>query len=360
MGNQSRLGDLFNLGTVLRWALVLAAGAMVLAAAPSGLGMLAQIGVGVLIFLAAFATGAILGFVFCVPKAVDPAAVVAPPASDPAQAGAESVTTAGATGFGRLLNTNTALERISEWLATMLVGVGLSQLYNINALLIGFRDFLKQFGPAGSLLPAIGPMILIIGAITGFLFMYVFTRLILPSAFYRAELNNRGEALDPAASTAVREAARAAEAQPAGNAESVAPAPALSKADSYTISSVANTPAPSTDDALRLMLTLLYKEPDGYREVIDLGSRLEGSTAARRVEFWYYLAAAYGQLHAATGDVAEKARARDRAIEAARRAIAIDPAIKSRLLWMTNPAPGSQDDDLKSLQGDREWLALLR
>ncbi len=358
MRDQSRLGDLFKLGTVLRWALGLGAAGVLLAA----IGPLAQIGVGLLIFLAAFATGAILGFVFSVPKAVDPAAIVAPAGIDPAQPGAESAAAAAVlpVGAGRLLNTNTALERISEWLATMLVGVGLSQLYNINNLLIGFRDFLKQFGPAGSMLPAIGPMILIIGAIAGFLFMYVFTRLILPSAFYRAELNNRGEGLDADESTAVREAARAAETPPPGNEESVASAPTLSKADSYTIASVANTATPSADDALRLMLTLLYKQPDGYREVIDLGTRLEASAAAKRVDFWFYLAAAYGQLHRATADPAEKARVRDRALDAARRAIAVDPAVKSRLLWLTNPSPGSQDDDLQSLQGDREWTALLR
>ncbi len=359
----SRLGDVFNLGTVLRWALGLGAGAMVLAAAPAALGPLAQIGVGALIFLAAFATGAIIGFIFSVPKAVDPAALVAPVATDPAQPGAEvAQSTAAPASAGRLLNTNTALERISEWLATMLVGVGLSQLYNINNLLIGFRDFLKQFGPAGSMLPAIGPLVLIIGAIAGFLFMYVFTRLVLPAAFYRAELNNRGEALDAAASTFVREAARAAEAEspPAmGNVETPFAMP-LSKADSYTIASVANTSAPSADDALRLMLTLLYKQPDGYREVIDLGKKLENSAAAKRADFWFYLASAYGQLHKATDDPAASADVRAQVFNAARRAIAIDPAIKSRLLWLTNPSPGSQDDDLQSLQTDREWIALLR
>ena len=44
-----------------------------------------------------------------------------------------------------LLNSNTNLERISDWLTTMLVGATLVQLYKINDLLVAFRDFLAKY-----------------------------------------------------------------------------------------------------------------------------------------------------------------------------------------------------------------------
>ncbi len=366
MGNQSRLGGLIDLGEVLRWGLIVGAVAIVFSASPSPL---VQIGVGMLIFLAAFAAGALLGFIFSVPKAVDPSAVVAPatpPATPPATSGEEAVQADGADAApirGRLLNTNTALERISEWLATMLVGVGLSQLYNVNNLLIDFRDFLKAYGPAGSTLPAIGPLILIAGVVAGFMFLYVYTRLILPAAFYKAEAINSGQDLDAAASQAVIAAAQAAVTKPptppANSNESVADQDIVSPAQNFTLTSIANTKRPSAETATALMLSLLYR-PGGYAEVINLAAQLTDSAAAARADFWFYLACAFGQLHAQTPADAVVARkqARDQLLYAARRAIALDPAMKAQLWSLAQP--GAIDDDLASLRDDPEVMALLR
>lgn len=361
MGNQSRLGDLLDLGIVMRWGLILGAVALGLAATPTPL---APIGVGLLIFLAAFAAGAILGFIFSVPKAVDPATIGAVPAADPgAGAGSEEAVQAPAatpTGRGRLLNTNTALERISEWLATMLVGVGLSQLYNVNNLLIDFRDSLKVYGPHGSMLPAVGPLILIIGVIAGFMFLYVYTRLILPAAFYKAEQINSG-VLDPVAGQALKDAARAAvTANATSTNESVDGTPdVISPAETFALNSVANTPRPTAENATSLMLSLLYK-PGGFAQVIDLAASLTSSAAANRADFWFYLAAAFGQLHAATPAtaVAARAQAKEQLLNAVRRCVAIDPSRKDALLRLTDPK--AADDDLATLKDDADLLALLR
>src|SRR3569623_1309485 len=79
-------------------------------------------GVGGLIFLAAATVGALLGFIFAVPRVV---------ARDPGQASGADDDKA------KVLSTNTNLERISDWLTTMLVGGGLSQLTNLKSLLLG-------------------------------------------------------------------------------------------------------------------------------------------------------------------------------------------------------------------------------
>jgi hypothetical protein len=349
MANRSPLSDLVDLGTVLRWSMITGAFAIVAASTPSPL---AQMGISALVFITAFAAGAAIGFIFSVPRAVDPSAITgaAPPAADPATGANEAVATPAATPRGRLLNTNTALERISEWLATMLVGVGLSQLYNLNNLLIGFRDFLGQFGPPGSFLPAIGPLILIAGAIAGFLFMYVYTRLVLPPAFYQAEANNLGDYLGPDASRAVRAAAQ--EAVTAQTTEGVA----TNLAEGFTLKALTRADRPSAENAVSLMLDLLYK-PDGYRKVIELGGDLATSRAAARADFWFYLAAAFGQLHAATMDDRERAQARQQAINAARRSIGIDPSMKARLRLLTTKDTG--DDDLATLADDPELRALI-
>src|SRR6187551_1519423 len=86
-------------------------------------GSIGAVGVGGLIFLSAALVGALLGFIFAVPR------VIARENADPPVDGTSR----------KILDTNTNLERISDWLTTMLVGVGLSQLTNLNDVFLQFR-----------------------------------------------------------------------------------------------------------------------------------------------------------------------------------------------------------------------------
>src|SRR5688572_23054920 len=83
-------------------------------------GVASAIGLGGLILFASVAAGAALGFLFSVPR------VLATGEDQPS-----AVDSKRTVGQNRLLSTNTNMERISEWLTTMIVGVGLSQITSV-------------------------------------------------------------------------------------------------------------------------------------------------------------------------------------------------------------------------------------
>jgi hypothetical protein len=297
----------------------------------------------------------ILGFIFSVPRIRDPAADPDPATgtADAAAAGAGGADAAGA--MRRLLFTNTAMERISEWLATMLVGVGLSQLTNVNTYLVGFRDFLEDYGPQDSFLPVAGPMILILGVVGGFMFMYVYTRLILPRHFYRAEQVALG-ILDAETVSVIRAAAQTTVTSlpaPGPAAESAQP----DVASGQFLRRAQTAPKLEPSDAIGVMFDLLYR-PEGYRQVIDMGTKLRDSPLARRADFWKYLAAAFGQAHAAAAPASQEAGAsRLHALDAVRRAVELDPTGMPGQLWYL--AQEGTDDDLATLRDDPEFRRLV-
>lgn len=129
------------------------------------------LGLNVLAAAAAGSAGAFAGFVFGIPRTLDPAAraVVADVASS---GGAADKTNA-------ILASNTNLERISDWLTTLLVGATLVQLGPIITHIHDFADYLasddgRQQGPI--------ILLLIYFFILGFLGIYLITRLYLTSA----------------------------------------------------------------------------------------------------------------------------------------------------------------------------------
>lgn len=327
----------------------IAAGLLALVAA-SGEGLIAAVGVGVLIFLAAFATGSFLGFLFGVPRVLanetkpqDKTAVAPAPPGAPLAAPEQQAKAARA----RLLRSNTNLERISDWLTTMLVGAGLVELHSLNGALLQFRSFLDQSArviraPDGSLnagsLPTIGPVVLIFGAAAGFLFMYLNTRLVLVRLFQTIEVDLSGEELPAPEQRAIQAIVRGAEVS-----------------DSTAAQKLAIGLPVTIEDSLNLMLDLLYNsDPD---RVIELADRLANTDAVNRPDYWFYLAAAFGQkLHSQEGKP-EWQSTRDQALDAARRAVALDPAYRDRLWRLTNWQ--SVDNDLAPLRDDVDFRRLV-
>jgi len=307
-------------------SVILAAAAGLVASQQDG--VVAAIGVGVEIFVAAFAVGAVLGFLFAVPRVLAQASGAATPADD----GRER---------SRFLQSNTNLESISDWLTTMLVGVGISQLYRVNDALFAFRNYTATSagavnGSAG-VLPAISPLLLITGAVAGFIAMYLQTRVNLALVFNETEGFLR------------REDRRAV----------VSAARSIGDTNGTFVAAIASGGSVTPNDALDLMFDLLYK-PEGYRRVIELAAQLSHSSIAKSAAYWFYLAAAFGQqlMHAREADDSKAAAsARDNALDAARRAVRIDRSYRGKL-WLISD-PSSVDNDLSGLRDNLEFLSLV-
>jgi hypothetical protein len=134
---------------------------------------------GLLAAAAAFATGALLGFLFGIPRA-------------------RQVEGEGDTSKLRYAP-NTNLEQISDWLTKILVGVGLVQInqlgHAVNTLADGLENGLEIGDTEAG--HAVAIMLLVSFAIAGFMTSYLFTRLRLQRDFepFQAALKEQEEAL---------------------------------------------------------------------------------------------------------------------------------------------------------------------
>lgn len=306
------------------------------------------IGVAALIFLAAFAVGSFFGFLFGVPQVLSgDEKGVNEPARQTTSTDTDGQASSGKTSSSKLLKSNTNLEKISNWLTTLIVGASLTQIGSIDKYLSLFRDFLAKYaivhladgsGTAG-ILPAIGPMILLFGAVVGFLFMYLNTRLVLVLLFNAIERHLDGEALLGDAKRAVLNTAR--------NAKELG---SFRKEEFFRKKNL------TIDDSLNLMYDLLYK--DAFDDVIKIGANLSNSQATSRADYWFYLAAAFGQkMKKYTRNSKDWESNRDNAMDCAFRAVTISPSYKDRLWSISNPE--GPDDDLSELREDASFRKLV-
>jgi hypothetical protein len=136
------------------------------------LGRTAFVSADLLAAAAAAGAGALFGFIFAIPRTLDPAsrAVVADAASRDPGAAAHAV-----------LAANTNLERISDWLTTLLIGATLVQIKSIAEWVGALGKNLVTAGAAAN--DAIVPIIVIYYFTLAFLGVYLITRLYLTSAF---------------------------------------------------------------------------------------------------------------------------------------------------------------------------------
>ncbi len=131
---------------------------------------------------AAAFSGALLGFLFGIPRSLQ---------GNGSQATDNETASKGdQKGIGYHQNTN--LEQISDWLTKILVGVGLTQLAAIPSTLQKFADFIAPGLGNFSNSRLFAVALLIYFLICGFLIAYLWTRLYMAGAFRQADLEAMG------------------------------------------------------------------------------------------------------------------------------------------------------------------------
>ena len=121
--------------------------------------------VGAIAFAAAFVVGAVIGFLFGIPRRLQREGVEAP--------------------LGTTLVVNTNLEQISDWLTKIIVGVGLVQIGEISSGLDSIAESMVLGGEASANTFALS--LLVFSLVDGFLLAYVWTRLELSSQLALAD-----------------------------------------------------------------------------------------------------------------------------------------------------------------------------
>jgi len=171
------------------------------AKAASGVHFTAFFGADLLVAAAAASAGALLGFIFGIPRTLDPAGRAAV-ATATSQGGADAAPNA-------IMAANTNLERISDWLTTLLIGATLVQIKDLAAWIGNLGKGLLQGGATAH--DAIIPVIIIYFFTLAFLGVYLITRLYLTSAFVQTlgMLANPPPTSDPKALIATLDAALA-------------------------------------------------------------------------------------------------------------------------------------------------------
>ena len=295
-----------------------------------------------LIAAAAFSVGGLLGFLFGIPRTLQQESSPAAPAPSAGAAAAVG----NSSGYRQNVNTN--LEQISDWLTKILVGVGLTQLTEVPRLTWKLAESL----PVAGNIPFSVALILNF-LICGFFSGYLLTRLFLAGAFYAAESGLR------------RQAEKASILTEAG---------AYDKAASeYEKALQAITPSTSNEQKRSvyegIVFNSLYEDaPRGFQRAIEYAQKyISEQPDYPSSKIWAFLAAAYGQQYKYERDTNKAGHdvldpIKEKALQAIRRALAIDPQVKAliKMMWdPKDPAKSPEDDDLEVFYDMPEFKTLL-
>jgi hypothetical protein len=157
------------------------------------------------IALAALAIGVFVGFLFGLPRTLTSSEVRAArrqAASQHPPEGGGSTDAAGGGSGGSGSDVNTNLEKISDWLTTIIVGVGLTKLQDIPGALESFGENVAlYFGYGGKVFGIAGGLFFLIA---GFFLAYVGTRVKLSLVFVWSQRTNQGAATPQISAQAVQ------------------------------------------------------------------------------------------------------------------------------------------------------------
>jgi hypothetical protein len=124
---------------------------------------------GTLVCAGALAAGAMLGFLFGIPRAI----------SDPSSKDARD--------RKRSYGDNTNLEQVSDWLTKIVIALGLAQLNQIPTAFQSLATVVSKGMGTTVVTPSLAGIILLYFSISGFLTAYLWTRLYLTNEFTRAD-----------------------------------------------------------------------------------------------------------------------------------------------------------------------------
>lgn len=317
-------------------------------------GWFAAIGIGGLVAIAGAASGGLLGFIFSVPRILTKD-VTKDVSAEQGAIGSSSEKSA------RLLGSNTNLERISEWLTTMLVGVGLSQIGSVGTKIKLFSDFLatngKVFdkGTSAGALPVAGPFLLVFGLVGGFVFFYIYTRIYLSPLFQHVE-----EILNDNPSVVEQRLAGQKKLEVGAPDIKIAAAELAATSQNPSMELASKSETLSVDQSLDVLFNLLYAQ-DGYERAIALGNTLVNTPATELPRFWFLMCAAFGQKHharrAASASAEELIQIRSSVLDAARQAVRRDVRYKARLRALLSA--NQTDNDLQDFANDSDFLRII-
>ncbi|WP_437290632.1 hypothetical protein [Sorangium sp. So ce406] len=307
---------------------------------------------GILVTGAAALVGILLGFLFGIPRTL---------VDEGGSSSARTGPSARPDGVVAVYSPNTNLEQISDWLSKILVGVGLTQLNDIPSALVRFSVWLGSGMPEH---PEAGKFAL--GAIAyasvfGFLYGYIWTRVVLSPMFRRADEHLRKAMVRLAiAERSVNQAIAEAAVVERSATETFERAQA--RAEQVLLQ--AKQRAEQLEGTLKRMLDRLYDPPElmGYADTI----RIAEEHIAREGEpdnflFWLRYAAAQGQRAAREPRVYEEAKRC--ALEAARKVLGQSPEMGRywlSLLWHPeHPQRTPGEDDLQVFFDEPEFKALI-
>ena len=141
------------------------------------------VGAGLLIACASLIAGALLGFLFGIPRA--PASQPNTPAQLPANDAGNPAASQGSKQPTFGVNTN--LQDISDWLTKIIVGLGLINLKKVPVYLGNLASYFgASFGDKVPGRDSVALAIIVLFSVCGFLLGYLLTRLFLTKAFERA------------------------------------------------------------------------------------------------------------------------------------------------------------------------------
>jgi hypothetical protein len=139
--------------------------------------------------LACVAVGALLGFIFAIPKRTEVALINS--GAEQGNSGEAPTTTARASISGTAYRPNTSLEEISDWLTKIIVGLGLVQAQAIGRFVQdqGAAVAPTLYGPGAA--PILGSATLVAISVLTFLTSFLYFRLYLAEEFTRSDNDAR-------------------------------------------------------------------------------------------------------------------------------------------------------------------------
>jgi tetratricopeptide (TPR) repeat protein len=138
-----------------------------------------------LIALGLLSVGAVIGFLFGLPKVADDSAPITTNTSTP-PANGSTATAASGSAAGARLHVNTNLQKVSDWLTTVITGLALTQLLDVPTHIKDLSAYLG--GGLGGANPSDGVYAIALGMVLyfptiGFLLGYIATRTVLTRTF---------------------------------------------------------------------------------------------------------------------------------------------------------------------------------